>query len=222
MKFLVLPSVLVALLCSCSKPEPLYLGTVALPYATVADAAEDLQTVFPSHGIETLRSHLLQFGLGQAALLHAKYPDLSAQALEEARLRVAELEAGEPYLEVLARWSEANGGSKEIDSLSKPHPSDLGAAVSAAVSRMEPGDWAGPIKTSLGWEVIRLDYREEDALRNRAEVALYRMQFLVGGPEEWAEIDQQWATVSFSGNPELIQALPLSMRKDRVVETPPE
>lgn len=207
---------LVGVLSACSKPEPLLLGSVELPYATVADAAEDLQQAYQGFGIETLRSHLIQFGLGQAALLHAAHPDASLAARKLAETYAEELRQGTPFEEVMRRWCEASGFPMELDTPAKPHPSDLGASVAAAVAVLEPGEWSGPLKTTYGWEVVFLVERKADVPRNRAQVILYRLLFAVGTPEDRQRIDQEWAAVSFGGNPELLRALPLSLRMGRV------
>lgn len=219
-----LPSLLalVALLSGCSRPEPLLLGEVALPYETVEKATKNLKVAFPNFGTETLQNHLLQFGLGHGALLHASLPEESRSAEAEAKAYVEAIEAGETFLQAFHRWCEQNRMPKEADSPAKPHPSDLGAATAAAVAVMEPGSWAGPLRTRFGWEVVYLEHRDADMPRNRAHVTLYRLQFQVGTPADHRRVEQEWATLTFGGNPELIQALPPSMRQGRVQQDPPE
>lgn len=222
MKHLPLLLALIPLWGACSKPEPLLLGDIPLPYATVADAADNLQSAYPTFGIETLRSHLLQFGLAEAEILHASLAEQSAASQEKARNATSRLENGIPFEEVYAAWCAATNSPDEMDAPAKPHPSDLGAAVSAAVAVLEPGEWAGPIRSAYGWEVVLLVRRDEGVARNRAEVSIYRMQWAVGTASDRRQAGEKWAKVPLSGNQELIQALPLSLRQGRVQNPPSE
>ncbi|MGB0954175.1 MAG: peptidyl-prolyl cis-trans isomerase [Planctomycetota bacterium] len=219
-----LPSLLavLALLSGCSRPEPLLLGEVALPYEIVDQATKDLQVAYPNFGKETLQNHLLQFGLAQGALLHAALPAESEAAAAKAQAYADALEDGEPFLLAFHRWCEAENMPKEADASAKPHPSDLGAAAAAAVAVLEPGSWTGPLRTLYGWEILYLDHRDPDVPRNRAHVTLYRLQFPIGTAEDHQRVEQTWATLTFGGNPELIQALPPSMRQGRVQQDPTE
>jgi hypothetical protein len=81
---------------------------------------------------------------------------------------------------------------------------------------MEPGEWAGPLRTVHGWELVYLEERGSLA-RNRAAVVLYRILFPVGSAAARQQAKQDWSTLPLSGNTELIDCLPLDFRLHRVV-----
>lgn len=206
----------VCLLSACSRPQSLFLGPYELPYATVTEAEEALRESFHNSGRGTLRAHLLQFGLGQAAILHQAMPAESAEALALARTWVERLQDGESFRTLLEEEAVRMGAVVEIDAPELPSPAGLGSAVAAAVAGLEEGQWAGPIQTIYGWEVVLLERRVEGA-RNRAQVSLYRLQAPVGDAASRNQAKEDWDTLPISGNPDLIQDLPLSFRRDRVV-----
>ncbi|MHC4822861.1 MAG: peptidyl-prolyl cis-trans isomerase [Planctomycetota bacterium] len=208
------------LLSACSRPESLFIGAYELPYATVADAEESLRESFQHSGSGTLRAHLLQFGLGQAAILHQANPEESAKSRALAMQWVDRLQAGETFHTLLEEEAQRLGSPVEIDPPELPNPSGLGASVAAAVAGLEQGQWAGPLQTIYGWEVVLLD-RRVAGTRDRAQVSLFRLQAPVGDASLRNQAKEDWETLPLSGNPELIQDLPLSFRRDRVV-APPE
>lgn len=208
--------VLCTCFASCSRPESLFVGTYELSYQVVADAEQALRLSFPVEGDDSLRAHLLQFGLGESAILHQAHPLKSASALAEAELWAKRVRETNSFMQVLDVYSTEKGFSIEADGVSMPHPSGLGASVAAEVAQMEDGDWRGPIATTYGWELIRLDQRF-DGPRNRAQISLYRMQFPVGSDADRAQAKKDWDTLPLRGNHELLMALPLSFRRDRLV-----
>lgn len=206
----------VCLLSACSRPESLFIGQYELPYATVAQAEEDLRASFRNSGQGTLRAHLLQFGLGQAAILHQAFPEESAEAHGLAMTWVERLQDGESFLTILEEEAARMGYEVEVDAPELPSPSGLGSSVAAAVAGLEEGQWAGPLKTIYGWEIVLLERRVEGP-RNRAQVSLYRLQAPVGDSSSRNQAKEDWDTLPLSGNPDLIRDLPPSFRRDRVV-----
>jgi len=214
-----LPGYLALVLCtffaSCSPPESLFVGSYELSYQVVAEAEQAMKRSFPGEGDTTLRAHLMQFGLGQAAILHQAHPLKSASSLAEAKQWADKVHQADSFMQVLQTFCAERGLPIEADGVALPHPSGLGASVAAAVAQMENGDWAGPIATSYGWELILLEERFSGA-RNRAQISLYRMQFPVGSDADRAQAKKDWDTLPLRGNPELLLALPLSFRRDRL------
>lgn len=210
---------LACLLSACSRPESLFIGSYELTYEEVVDAEASLARSFPATGSGTLRSHLMQFGLGTAAILHQAHPEKSAAARAVADAWVRRLQDGEPFLDLMQEQAQALGTQVELGAPHLPSPSGLGASVAAAIASIEDGAWIGPVKTSLGWEVVLLERRMPGA-RNRAQVYLYRLQAPVGDATSRNQAQEDWATLPLRGNPELIRDLPLSFRRDRTQPAP--
>jgi len=214
-RVLLLTALLVPFGASCSRPEPLQVGPASIPYEQVADALESMKSSFRVEGENTIRRNLLMFGMGSAALLHHGLPEESLAVKAEADAVAERLRGGTPFREELEAWAQKLGIEAEIEAVKQPYPSALGAAVAAAVASMEPGEWAGPLKTDFGWELVLLVERGP-AARNRAQVTLYRMQFLVGTAADRQQAAADWSTLPLAGNAELIDCLALDFRADRV------
>ena len=204
------------LLPSCSRPAPLQIGDVEIPFEQVEDAYLSMSEAFVVEGHDTIRRSLLMNGLGARALLHARLPKESAAAQSEAQKYVERLRAGSTFREEMELWAQERALSSEPDLPKQPNPSALGAAVAAAVATLEPGEWAGPLRTSFGWELVSLVERFEGP-RNRAQVSLYRIQFPVGTTSDRQQAEADWSTLPLSGNTELIDCLSLEFRHNRVV-----
>jgi hypothetical protein len=154
-------------------------------------------------------------GLGAAAILHHRLAEQSATALAAAEAVASRLRAGASFVEELDRQAAEDGVEPEKDPLPKPPtPNAIGSAVCAAVASMENGDWAGPIQTSYGWELIYLAERVE-GVRNRAPVSIYRIQFPVGSPTDRQQALADWSTLPLSGNTELLDCLSIEFRRNR-------
>ncbi|MCP4092904.1 MAG: peptidyl-prolyl cis-trans isomerase [Planctomycetes bacterium] len=188
---------------------------MAIPFEEVETAYEAMKVSFTVEGEDTIRRHLLMEGLGQGAFLHHALATESIKAQVAANAVAERLKAGSTFEEELQLWAQEHGVTPEPDVTVQPSPSALGAAVSAAVAAMEPGDWAGPLKTRMGWELIHLIERH-DGPRNRAQVSVYRMQFLVGSPADRQQALADWSKLPLSGNLELIDCLSLDFRANRV------
>lgn len=200
---------------SCSRPEPLQAGPVAIPFEQVETAYESMRKSFEVEGKDTIRRHLLMEGLGQGAFLHHNLAEQSAKAKAAADAVAKRLKGGAAFYDELGQWAVERGITPEPDATVQPSPSALGAAVAAAVASMEAGDWTGPLKTRFGWEIISL-FERVDGPRNRAQVTVYRMQFQVGTPADRQQALADWSTLPLSGNQELIDCLSLDFRTNRV------
>ena len=204
---------------SCSQPEGLHIGEVELSWEELERATEELRRSFPQYTEPTLHYHLLMFGMGEAALLHAQDPEESQRALEASQAALARLEAGKPFLEELAEHSETPIDDLESGGMTQPNPASLGARAAAATAVLEPGQWRGPIRTLEGWEIIYLRERTE-GIRHRANVDLYRLVYPIGSAERRLQARKDWATLPLRGNLEVIRALPLEFRRGRTPDSP--
>lgn len=222
--FLMRPSPLLLLLLtfcmiSCSQPEGLHIGEVELSWKELDRATEELSRSFPQYTEPTLHFHLLMFGLGETALLHAQDPAESQEAFAAAKAAVERLEAGKPFLEELSERTSTPLEELVSDGLTQPNPASLGARAAAATAVLEPGQWRGPIRTLEGWEIVYLRERTEGT-RHRANVDLYRLVYPIGSPERRLQAEKDWATLPLGGNLEVIRALPLEFRRGRTPESP--
>ncbi|MDA0668014.1 MAG: peptidyl-prolyl cis-trans isomerase [Planctomycetota bacterium] len=204
---------------SCSRPEGLFVGPYELSYQVVTEAEQALRHSFSAEGDAILRSHLLQFGLGETAILHQSHPRESDAAKAEADTWAEKIRSEGQFLPVYTAWAKQMGREAEADTITQPNPSALGAAAAAAIALLENGEWSGPIATSNGWELILLEQRF-DGPRNRAQVAAYRMLFPVGTPADRTQAKKDWDTLPLRGNPELLNALPQSFRRNRLAPEP--
>lgn len=205
---------------SCGEPAGLRVGEVEIAYRLIDEAERSLRQSFHADGRATLIWHLLDAGLAEEVLIHARCREESRQALGEAESYVSRLRKGAGFAPLLEEWSAAHPDLAGLAIPEKPGPFFLGASVSARIAAMEPGEWAGPLRTHKGWEIVRLRKREQ-AARHRAHVEVERMIFPVGSPEQHAAARVDWAKLPLAGNPELLDALPLEFRHGRVASTVP-
>lgn len=206
---------LAALGGSCAGREGIFVGEVEIPYRQIVALEERLRASFPAEGPATLRWHLLDGGLGAEALLHARLPAASAEARAAAARDAARLRNGEEF-DALFAATRATAPERVIEGqLDKPGPAFLGASVAAHVATMEPGDWLGPLRTELGWELIRLVQREPNQ-RSLAQVRVDRLVWWLGSAEERRRAAADWARLPLSGDAELLDAVPLEVRHARV------
>lgn len=195
------------------------MGEAEIPYRQIQAAEQSLRISFPLEGRSTLIWHLIDGGLAAEALLHARLPELSGAAHQEAELWADRLRHGEDFLVVLEHWQAQRSEPPVLFHLQKPGPFFVGASVSARIAAMEEGDWAGPLRTEVGWEIIRLVVRD-DAPRALAQVQIERLVFPVGSEAERLRAKEDGAKLPFSGHPDLLDALPLEVRRARTA--PPE
>jgi len=189
----------------------LTVGGFPLPARELDEAVEELRRTFPGYGTDTLRWDLLREGLLAATLLHGRHARESRDAHERAERRAERLRRGEPFPQELP--ASADGVRLEKAWTPKPPtPYGLGAHAAAAVSTMEPGDWRGPLKTSLGWEILYLEKRFGGD-RSRAAVVVHRLIFPVGTLEDTRKAESDWKTLPLEADPAYREALPLPLRE---------
>ena len=97
----------------------------------------------------------------------------------------------------------------------QPAPFALGALVAAKVASFEEGDWAGPLASLNGWELVRLDQRG-GITRSRAGVALQRIRFPVGKAKDRELAEELWNTLPLSGSANWLATLPSEFRRGRL------
>ncbi|MDA1260438.1 MAG: hypothetical protein O3A20_07420 [Planctomycetota bacterium] len=206
---------MLGLLCaSCGEPEGLRIGEVEIPYRQITALEASLHQSFSTEGRSTMLWHLLDSGLAEEALIHARLPELSRAAHAEAEVYAARLRAGEDFSALLGEARLLLPDQPAESQLERPGPAHLGGSASAHVAAMEEGEWRGPLRCERGWEIIRLVARE--ALpRGLAQVVVDRIVFPVGGKADRDQARADWVKLPLSGNPELLDALPLEFRHGR-------
>lgn len=205
---------LALLTSSCSEPEGLRIGEVELPYRQIEALERSLSRAFATEGRATMLWHLLDAGLAEEALLHARLPEASQAARAAADVWVARLRAGEDF-DALLEEARATMPEQVYDPVPlHPAPSALGGSIAAHVAAMEESEWAGPLRSERGWEIVRLRAREAIP-RAQAQVQVDRLVFPVGAQEDRDRARADWVRLPLSGNPELLDALPLEFRHGR-------
>ncbi len=210
-------TVLLAGAACCPCTPGLRVGEVWIDGRDLDRQARSLAHSFPTYGLDTLRWNLLDHGLGAAVILHARHPEASRRAWLQAAAVAVRLRAGEDFSALKAEVEGAAATTPEAmaQELPKPpHPAGLGAAVAAAVARLEEGEWAGPLRTADGWELVLLE-RRFGPLRSRANVLLQRIRFPVGTPEDREQAARDWSILPLTGAPEYLDAVPAEVLRQR-------
>jgi len=210
-----LASGLAGLTTSCGERPGLLLGEAEIPYRLIDEAEQSLRHSFQADGRATLIWHLLDGGLAEEALIHQRCAAASGLARGEAEKWAQRLRAGADFTTLQAEWAAGHLDIAGHAVLQKPGPFYLGASVSARVAAMEAGEWAGPLRTQAGWEIVWLRERLP-APRQIASVAVERIVFPVGTPEQHAAARADWAKLPLAGNTELLDALPLEFKHGRI------
>jgi len=210
---------LAGLTAGCGRPEGLLVGETTVPAADLEEAAAELRASFEVEGAATLRWHLLEFGLAEAALLHDALPVESAAVRKVAERQADALRASDDPAAVFRAWLREQGEPDDMITYTQPNPASMGAREAAAVAVLADGEWTGPLRTATGWELLYLVERVPGP-RNRANVGTYRMTFPVGTPADRARAREAWDTLPLAGNPGILDVLPLEFRAGRVQETP--
>ncbi len=215
---------LLALAPACRPETALAVGHAPVLRRELDQALEELRTAYASFGEDTLRWHLLQYGMGPAAVLHHRWRAESDRARAEARRWAARLRAGEPFDQVYAAWEALQEEdplalpvpAETVSLVRAPSPAHLGGRVAAAVAALEDGEWAGPLRTRRGWEIVYLE-RRADPVRSRASVRIRNLVFRVGPPGAEAVAEQEWNHAWLSGDPDLLAALPRQWTRGRLL-----
>lgn len=214
------PALLLLACASCADRPGLDVGGVEIPYRLIAAGELSLRTAFPAEGRASLTWMLLDNGLAEEALLHARLPEASAAARAAADGWARRLRAGEEFDALMDEARTALPEQELVTQLRKPGPAFLGSSVAAAVAEMEPGEWRGPLRTERGWELVHLAVREPIP-RSIAQVQVDRISFWIGAREDRERARADWARLPISGDPELLDALPLEFRRGRIPEASP-
>lgn len=207
-------------LAGCPGPGGLRVGDASIPGSELDAAAAELRVAFGSFGTDTLRWALLDEGkMGPAALLHHRLAAASAAALAEAERCADRLRRGEEFDRLLEERETVPGGAQRATGAVAPSPFWLGGSVAAKVATLEPGQWAGPVQTLQGWEIVRLRDRA-DPVRSRAHVQVDRLVFPVGTAEDQERAKAEWTTLPLSGDRQYLDALLCEFRRGRVAAAP--
>lgn len=199
---------------ACGEPQGLRIGEVEIPYRQIEAAEQSLRRSFPAEGRATLIWHLLDGGLAAEALLHARLPEASRAARVEAEALAARIRAAPDPVAAFREERSRRAEAAEEPVFEKPGPAFLGGSAAARLARMEPGEWTGPLRTERGWELLLLVAREEIP-RLLAQVLVERMIVWVGSAADRAQAQADWARLPLSGDPALLDAIPLEARHGR-------
>mgnify|MGYP002863452429 FL=1 len=194
-------------LSACGRPTGILVGDVLLPGKELDEAVTELEEGFPSTGRETLRWQLLRFGMGSAALLHHRFHEKSLEQLKSAQACANRLKDGASFDTEEIRWRKEAHMTPPHQSPQPPSPFGLGARASAATATLDEGEWAGPLKTSRGWEIILLNKRF-DSVKSRSHVILRRLIYPVGTKEDWSAVQDDWNRLPLAGDEEYLKAIP--------------
>ncbi len=193
----------------------LEVGEAVIDLKELDDLVRKFGRTFNAFGPETLSWHLLQGGMGPAALLHERLKEESATAKSAADEVAARIGSKEDFY---AEY-QAHGGQGDVGSMRQPTPFALGARVAAHFSEMEPGEWVGPLQTTQGWEIVFLEDRN-DSLRMVAGIYSRSILFEVGTDDHRREARDAWAKLPLRAPAEFLRSLPAQFRRGRTAATP--
>lgn len=174
----------------------------------------ELHFTYSAWGPCSLAWHLLDGGMAPAALLHHRFAEESKDARAQADAAVARLNEGESFYAILQEIGEG-----EPPVMHQPSPFGLGATTAASIAPLEPGSWAGPLRTLDGWEIVLLEDRADD-VRSRSGVLVRRVVFTVADDAARNQARQDWATLPLAGDLALLRSLPRSFIRGRVAAAP--
>lgn len=174
----------------------------------------ELHFTYSAWGPCSLAWHLLDGGMAPAALLHHRFAEESQAARAQADAAVARLNEGESFYAILQEV-----GEDEPPVMNQPSPFGLGAATAASIALLEPGAWAGPLRTLDGWEIVLLEDRADD-VRSRSGVLVRRVVFPVADDAARNQARQDWATLPLAGDLALLRSLPRHFVRGRVAAAP--
>jgi len=214
----VLPALALSIRQSLISNPYLEVGEVQIPLADLENARQEMAVGFPQFGKSTITWAILDGGYGPAWILHSRNSQLSAAALEQALKWKARLEQGEDFLDLAREQQQLLKHEDPMDYPGPPRPDHLGGRVCALVASMKEGEWAGPVRTLDGWELVFLDRRFDDEspdLRTRAGVQVCRIRCEVG--DQWARdlALRDWELLPLDGTSETLALLPASFRNGR-------
>jgi len=188
----------------------LQIGTTRIDGESMRSALLDLHQAYDVWGPSTLAWHLLDGGFAATALLHDRFAEQSSQAKAKAEAAAQRLRDGESFYAIL---QEVGGDPAPV--MRQASPAALGGAASAAVAGLESGDWAGPLRTIDGWEIVLLETRAEGP-RSRSGVVVRSIAYPIASESEQTQARADWATLPLAGDPALLRSLPRSFVRGRV------
>lgn len=188
----------------------LQIGPSLIDGETVRGALLDLRQAYDVWGPSTLAWHLFDGGFAATALVHDRFAEQSAAAQAQAEAAADRLRGGEGFYAIL---QEHGGDPAPV--MRQASPAALGGAVSAAVAGLEPGAWAGPLRTIDGWEIVLLEVRAEGP-RSRSGVVVRSITFPIASEAEQTQARADWATLPLAGDPALLRSLPRSFVRGRI------
>ncbi|MDP6849813.1 MAG: peptidylprolyl isomerase [Planctomycetota bacterium] len=197
------------------RPVGIQVGETLIPEAALERASQEMAQTFNQFGKSTLIWEMLREGWGAAWILHSKLPRESALARLEALQMAQRLRAGSTFEELARDLAQMEPDEDPAEYARAPNPHNIGGRAAAAVAALEEGEWAGPLRTLDGWELVYLRRRFEGH-RTRAGVQLIRMVYPVGSAVAQEQAKDMWNTLPLSGPPQLMKALPASFRHGRV------
>lgn len=189
----------------------LRVGDAVIDLEELEDLVRKFGQTFDAFGHDTLAWHLLQGGMGPAALMHQRLAEESATAKSAAEQVAARISSSQDFY---AEYQN-HGGDPAAQNLRQPTPFALGARVCAHFSVMEPGDWVGPLMTTQGWEIVILEDRA-DSLRMLAGVSTRSILFEVGTDDHRREAREAWAKLPLQAPASFLRTLPAHFRRGRV------
>ena len=192
----------------------LQIGESSVAGAELRAAMNQLHNTYTAWGPCSLAWHLLDGGMAPAALLHDRFATESETARSQAEAAVGRLREGESFYAILQEVGEA-----EPAVMNQPSPFGLGAETAASVAMLEPGGWAGPLRTLDGWEVVLLEERAE-GVRSRSGVLVRRLIYAVADDAARNQARQDWATLPLAGDLALLRSLPRNFVRGRVAAAP--
>ena len=201
-------------LSSC-QPTGLHVGETIIPKVALERAASEMGQTYSQFGQSTLFWEMLREGWGPAWILHSQLPEESALARQQSLETALLLHRGANF-EALARKSAGLGLNEDpADYPRAPNPHNLGGRAAAAVAALEEGEWAGPLRTLKGWELVYLRRRFEGH-RTRAGVQVVRLIHPVGSAVSQEKAKEMWTTLPLGGSQALLDSLPASFRHGRI------
>ncbi|RMH03831.1 MAG: hypothetical protein D6702_04615 [Planctomycetota bacterium] len=207
------------LLAGCAgRGDGIAVGDHWIPGPAIDRAVTEMKGSFPQWGRDSLAWAILDGGWGPAWILHDELAAASEAARREAEILAARLRAGEDFADLAAEHDLGRplGGAGSGVGPFAPTPFELGSGrVAAAVAALEPGEWAGPLRTIQGWELVQLLDRAA-VPRNRAAVQVRRIVIPVGGEEDRRRAVEAWNTLPLAGSAERLERLPFRFRDGRL------
>ncbi len=192
-----------------------WVGNAAINIEELHELVQKFSQTFGAFGPNTLAWHLLQGGVGPAAIMHKRLAEESATAKIQADEIAARIQSTQDFF----REYQATDAPADGRSLRQPTPFGLGARVAAHFAAMEAGEWVGPVATQQGWEIVLLESRVESR-RSVAGVKSRSILLPVGSDDDRRVAREEWAKLPIRGPAEFLRTLPATFRRGRTSTAP--